>query len=239
MDLKTKQELNQFLDQLKSCLTNEEYIRINYKLIIDSIVKCLLRVDVQTCEQLLLNQLSDQLTKTLDYNRRHPSPQRMLCFVDYVQQLTAKVGINYSQQISTTVLNNQNVLMKTMKVLLKDSNSDDYNTETIVTITDTLLKTLESIRVLTKSEAIQSNSNSVIVLNNLILNTIRCIYILMNNFKYNILSIDLNRFCGQLLGILKLYCFYGTPGYDISKVNYHRLIPSPFIQTNGIKSFFY
>ena len=117
--------------------------------------------------------------------------------------------------------------------MTKDSNYDHFNSELVINITEKFLLFLKSLKSLFNSKL---NNSLIISLSDLILNTIRCIYLLINNFKYNIISCDLNEFCGQLLGVLKLYCFYGIPGYDISKIRFTDIYPSPISQYVPIDS---
>lgn len=221
-------EINIWLLDLKSKLSNEEYIRLNYKTIIDSIIERVVEIDVQKCDQ-LLHSVLEPLMKTLDYNRRHPSPQRSICFINFVEILSSKLSVS-SDQLTTNVLNTENLLMKIIKLMLKDNKSEDYDNESVLKISDKLFKFLESIRVLPE---LDPKSNTIIILNNLVLNTIRCIYLLINNFNYEIKTRDLNQFCGEMLGILKIYSFYGIPEYDIKQMRSSALFPSPFTQFNG------
>ncbi|CAG2164694.1 unnamed protein product [Oppiella nova] len=233
MDKTYDEELDQWLRQLKANTSDEEYIRLNYKTLIETIVDRVVTIDVTTNGQ-LFEHILHQLMITLDYNRRHPSPQRSHCLIGSVDRLlTSQVFIACdSQLLSTDGLNGQNLLMKSVKCLLKDSDCHNYSNESIVRITDKLLKSLDAIR--ERLSGVDVNNHSVIALNHLILNTIRCIYILINNFKFNVLSLDLNQFCGQLLGQLKCFSFYGIPGYDVSKVKSSALFPSPFAQFNDL-----
>ncbi|CAG2104017.1 unnamed protein product [Medioppia subpectinata] len=224
-----------WLRQLMANTRNEEYVRLNYKTIVESLVVRLLAIDDQLVGHYRhYHQLLNQLMTTLDYNRRHPSPQRSLCFVDTVDRLLASaVFVTAADQLLITdALNGQNLLIKAVKCLLKDSLSDHYNNEAILRVLDRLVKSLDTCReCLAKTE---SNSHQGIVINHLILNTIRCLYILLNRFKFNVLSLDLNQFCGQLLGQLKCFSFYGIAGYDVSKVRQSALFPSPFAQFNDL-----
>ncbi|XP_054163823.1 uncharacterized protein LOC128961595 [Oppia nitens] len=227
MDIK---EVRDLLRQLKTDMSDEEYTRLNYKTIISSITESLVSIDIQNNIQ-LYNDLLKQLMATIDYNRRHPSPQRSLCFINIVDKLLANnVWIKTETlPVVTEVLNTQNLLFKTIKIMLKDSTTaDNYSNEQLLEITDKLLKYLDKIRLILH---MRFNDNEVIALNHLILNTIRCLYLLVTNFTYNIPSHDLNQFCGHVLGLLKCFVAYGVSGYDITKVKVSALFPSPFAQT--------
>lgn len=225
-----RQDIGQRIADTRQQLSDEEYIRINYKSIIDSLVKNL--IDIDPKDRQLFDSLLQLLLKTLDYNRRHPSPQRSMCFVDHLAVVSDKLEPDWSQR-TIHDLSNENLLIKIIKLMLKDCDSEDHNNESVTKITDKLLKFVESLRILAKPALSCDQNPSTIAINNLILNTIRCIYILINDFKHNIISRDLNRFCGELLGIMKIYSFYCLPDNDISQVRHSALFPSPFIQLNG------
>lgn len=224
-------ETNEWLRRLRDEMTEEEYIRLNYKSIIDSLLNKLDSIEDKLNEQ-LFNNLLEVLLKTLSYNRAHPSPQRNFNFNDNIEKLVNKLSIN-TENLINSQLNDQNLLIKIIKYSIKDSNSDNYSNELVIEITQKFLSFLKSLKLAINSKL---NHNLMIGLNNLILNTMRCIYLLINNFKYNIITRDLNQFCGELLGVLKLYSFYGIPGYDMSKIRFTAIYPSHISQYVPIDS---